>query len=88
MNDLTSSDSLDIVLGEVKAKLASQERLIEALDTKATVFLGLLGIMLGVVAQSSERGVLNECPLLKLLAVVLLLATISCLVVALWVRTW
>ncbi len=88
MDEQIPSDSLDIVLAEVRAKLTSQERLLEALDTKATVFLGLLGIMLGVVGQSAGRGPLECCSLLVLLSVALLLCTIGCLVVALWVRTW
>jgi hypothetical protein len=78
--------SLDIILSESRGKLDAQERQIDALDTKAGVFIGLDTVVLTIMAGATEaHGILLW---IRLLVYVALFASVVCLVRGLSVRVW
>jgi len=82
----SSQETLSIVLGELKRQLESQLSRRRHIESKATVFLGLFAVMVGIVmnqwatAEPAPWGY----PTLQLLGLLALLATLAAVIASLW----
>jgi len=79
---------VDYIIQTDRSLLDEQLKRADTLDTKATVFLGLAGVMFGVVATGWTQRHPWGHPWTTLIALALMLAVIVCVVLALMPRTY
>lgn len=82
---MTELKSLSLIYDETKTQIERQFHTLTALDTKANITAGVTGIILGVVATRTPPIFISW---MWILAMILLLGSIFCALISLWIVGW